>query len=171
MGKVCGRIVGRAMAAIAAAMLVAGCDVSNLAFVQDDRVRIVEPRDRSAVTLPVTLRWQVNGFVVTGRSGEAVPNAGYFAVFVDRPPIPPGRSLEWYARQEDSCGSGACGTVDNLHNVYTTGKTTLRLRQVLAVPASGDLERHEVVIVLMDGTGHRIGESAFDVEFNLERKA
>lgn len=148
---------------------VTACDVSSMAFVRDDRVRIETPEDRGTVTLPVTVRWDVHDFEITGRNGEGQRAAGYFAVFVDRPPILPGTTLEWYATQEESCGGAACGTVDNLAHVYVTETTSVTFDQLPADRKKRDLERHEAVIVLMDGTGARIGESAFSVRFNFER--
>lgn len=150
--------------------IVTGCDLSNLQFVQDYRVRFVEPSDRDTVTLPVTLRWEVYGFRVTGKDGRASRAAGYFAVFVDRDPIPPGRTLEWYAKEEGSCGDSACGAVKNLANVYTTESTNLELTRLPATKKNtGGVEKHEAVIVLLDAEGKRIGESAFYVRFTYQR--
>lgn len=148
-----------------------GCDVSSMQFTEDDRVNIVGPQDRSNVTLPMKLRWEVHNFTITGRDGRSSSDAGYFAVFIDRPPIPPGRTLEWYALQDTSCGASACGRVENLANIYTTEETTLELSRLPADDKRGALERHEAVIVLLDGQGQRIGESAFYARFNFERKA
>lgn len=153
------------------ALLVAGCDVAGMAFVKDERLRIVEPGERSDVTLPVTLRWEVHGFEVTGRDGRSVSDAGYFAVFVDRLPVPPGKTLEWFALQDGTCQGGPCGTVDNLADIYTTEETALTLNTLPAVRETSGQELHTVRIVLLDGTGQRIGESAFRVQFNFERKA
>lgn len=150
-------------------LTVSSCDWSNMAFVQDKRLRIVEPPDRSTVSLPVTVRWEVDGFVITGQGANASPNAGSFAVFVDRIPMPPGKSLQWLAEQEDSCGDSACGSVDNLSDVYATKNTKLTLTRLPATNRGGDIERHEVVIALLDGMGQRISESAFYVRFNFER--
>lgn len=152
--------------------MLASCNMSHLAFVQDNRIQIMEPRDRSSVTtLPVTLRWEVNDFEVTGRDGRTVPDAGYFVVFVDRPPVPPGRTLEWLAMQEDSCGSEACGSVENLASVHVTEETTLELKQLTQVDERlGGEELHTVRIVLFGGNGARLGESAFRVQFTLARK-
>lgn len=160
-----------AAAGLLGALSLSACDVSQMAFVQDHRVRVVEPADRSTVTLPVTLRWEVDDFGVTGRDGQNSPDAGYFAVFVDRTPIPPGKTLEWYAKEEDSCGDSACGSVENLAYIYPTKKMALTLKQLPADDSDRDLERHEAVIILLDGQGARIGESAFYVRFNFERKA
>lgn len=151
------------------AVMVSGCDWSTMAFVQDHRVQIITPADRSTVALPVTIRWQVDGFRITGRNGDASPDAGYFAIFVDRPPMPPGKTLEWMAQQEDSCGDSACGSVKNLADVYSTKKTAHKLTRLPATGEGKAVERHEAVIVLLDGQGQRISESAFYVRFNFER--
>lgn len=151
-------------------LLVAGCDVSRMMFVQDHRVAITAPADRDTVTLPFTLRWQTHGFAVTGRDGQRASNSGYFAIFVDRAPMPPGQTLEWLATQSDSCGSEACGSVDRLSDVYTTSDMSLELRQLPAVNKTDTTERHEAVVILLDGTGTRIGESGFYVRFDFERK-
>lgn len=153
-----------------AALLVGGCDMSRLSPFQDKRIRIVEPENRSSVSLPVTLRWEVDEFTITGRDDQSTADAGYFAVFVDRPPIPPGRTLEWFAMQDDSCGVSACGSVDNLEDIYTTEKTSLKLTRLPALFERNALERHEVVIILLDGAGARIGESAFYVRFTFDRE-
>lgn len=160
-----------AASAIAAMLLASGCDVSQMSFVKDDRVRVVHPEDRSTVTLPLVLRWQVHDFEVTGRDGQAKPNAGYFAVFIDRPPIPPGKTLEWFVKQDDSCGGDPCGTIEKLAGVYTTKNTHLELTRLHSTGGQRDKEQHEAILVLMDGKGARIGESASRVQFNFERKA
>jgi len=165
----CRKVRCVAAAAFGVALLLTGCDTSNMQFVQDRRVRIVEPEDRSTVTLPLTIRWEADDFDITGKNGAASRDAGYFAVFVDRPPMPPGRSLEWMARQEGSCGSDACGSVKNLADVYTTDATEIKLTRLPATDERSGVERHEAVIVLLDGSSRRIGESAFYVTFNFKR--
>lgn len=157
------------VATLVGASLISGCDWSSMAFVQDHRVRVVEPADRSTVALPATLHWKVDGFRITGKDGSASPDAGYFAVFVDRPPMPPRRSLEWLAQQDDSCGDSACGSVKNLADVYSTKATKLTLTHLPATDDRHEIERHEAVVVLLDGTGHRISESAFYVRFSFQR--
>lgn len=155
----------------AAVLLLTGCDVSNMAFFNDHRVKVVAPEDRSTVDLPVKVSWEVGDFEVTGRDGQKRSDAGYFAVFVDRPPIPPDKTLEEYAQEPGSCGNSACGKVENLAYVFATEQTGLELAELPAVNEEGDVEKHEVTIVLLDGTGARIGESAFWVRFDFDRKA
>lgn len=160
------------MAAIVGMVLsISACDLTEMSFVQDKRLRIVEPESDSKVSMPVTLRWEVDGFDVTHRDGYAGRDRGYFAVFVDRHPLPPGKSLEWFANQAESCASGPCGSVENLTDVYTTTDRFLTLRRVGSGRQVAGEERHEAVIVLMDGTGTRIGESAFTVRFSVGRES
>lgn len=152
-------------------LVLTACDVSSMEFIRDERIRIVQPRDRSIVTLPVSLRWEIRDFAVTGKDRQGSSEGGYFAVFVDRPPIPPKATLEWYVQQNESCGDSPCGSIENLADVYTTEETSLELHRLRAVRERGGVERHEVVIVLMDGAGARMGESAFHVRFGFEREA
>lgn len=143
-----------------------------MAFVRDERVRVVAPDDRSAVTLPLRVRWTVHDFAVTGTDGTRSAERGYFAVFVDRAPIPPGETVEWLARDDAPCPDSGCVDQKYLRDrhIYTTEKTSLLLDQLPAIQERGGVERHEVVIALLDGTGRRIGESAFYVRFNYERE-
>ncbi len=166
----------RAHSAFALALLaiLSGCGygVSAMNFFNDHRVRVVAPEDGTEITrLPVEVRWEVRGFEITGRDGQRRNGAGYFAVFVDRSPIPPGTSLEWFARQDGSCGQDACGKVENLAYVYTTEEPSVTLEQLPAIQEKSGIEKHEVIIVLLDGTGRRIGESAFSVRFKFAREA
>src|SRR5688572_23419660 len=78
------------------ALIPAACSISGRLFGQEDRLSCVAPDDRSEVTLPLTVRWEVEDFEV----GEG---AGSFAVFVDRAPQPPRKTLDWLAREHDGC--------------------------------------------------------------------
>lgn len=152
---------------MAAALLVtaaSGCGWSNLAFRQDDRLRFVTPDDRAEVTLPLTVRWEVEDF-------EVGPDAGSFAVFVDRAPQPPGKPLEWLARDDDSCRpSDGCPDADwyALRDVYPTTDQHLTIDQL---PARSDDRRelHEVTVVLLDEEGRRVGETGWTTEFQVVR--
>ena len=80
-----------------------GCVPHGLAFVQDKRVDVVAPKSHSTVRLPVTIRWTVHDFRVTGPSHSSNPDAGYFGVFVDRAPVPPGKPLSYVAHGDQLC--------------------------------------------------------------------
>lgn len=153
-------------------LLASGCAPSGLAFVQDKRLEILSPEPRSTVELPVTIRWRVDGFRITGPDGRADPDSGYFGVFVDTTPIPPGETVAWIARDDRSCTSSP-GCPDEQYladrQTYQTQETTFTLEQLPFLDAYAGHENHEVTIVLLDGTGHRIGESAWYVNFVYER--
>jgi hypothetical protein len=156
------------------ALLLSACVPEGLAFVRDDRLEIVSPSARSTVTTPVTIRWEVHDFQITGETGDAADDAGYFAVFVDRAPIPPGESLEWLARDDRRC-LATKGCPDRTYfadrHVYSTTDTEIRLRNLPELDAYQGHESHEVTIVLLDGRGRRIGEGAWYVDFFYDRAA
>lgn len=150
----------------------AACLPEGQSFRQDKRVSIVAPVDRQEVSLPVTLRWTVDDFDVVAAGGEVRENAGYFAVFVDRAPMPPGEDLTWLARKDKSCRPSE-GCPDEVYfsrlGVYTTSDTELVIDQVQGRDTDRR-DRHTATIVLLDADGKRIGESAFKVNFDLEKE-
>ena len=154
---------GLAVAALLTLPL-ASCGVSGLAFVQDERLSITAPDDRAKVELPVTVRWTVEDFDV---------KTGSFAVFVDRAPLPPGKTLDWVARGDEVCAATpGCPDADYLaaHDTYRTRKTAFTIDQLPELDRDEQHDFHEVTVVLLDGDGTRIGESAFSVEFEVDRE-
>jgi hypothetical protein len=154
--------------------LLAGCVPQGLAFKTDKRLSFNSPKDRSTVSLPVTLAWSIKDFQITGPGQGSA--GGYFGVFVDASPMPPGKPLHWVARKDNACReSDGCPDEEylNARGIYTTTKTELVLTQL---PRNGSddedkRERHRVTIVLLDPSGKRIGESAFELAFDVNRKA
>lgn len=137
-----------------------GCGVEGLNFVQDDRVTITSPRDRAEVELPVTIRWTSRDF------------DGTYAVFVDRAPVPPGRTLDWLARDDELCQETAgCPNETWLRDryVYGTAKTSLEIDDLPDATDDARRDFHEATVVLLDRGGRRIGEAAFTVEFQVAR--
>lgn len=152
-----------------------GCVASGLDFRVDDRLTITAPQDRSQVTLPVTLTWTMRGFTVVppGSPGTS-RDRGYFAVLVDRAPQPPGESLTWFARGDSRCRpADGCPDASYLtaRGVYTTTEQHLTFKQ-LPRPADNlkGKERHSLIVVLLDSSGRRIGESAFHLDVIVRRK-
>lgn len=155
-----------------------GCVPDGLAFRTDTRLTFVEPEDREKVTLPVTIDWDIRDFdiVEPGADVDGEPGQeGYFAVFVDSPPMPPGKPLSWLARKDTSCrAADGCPDEEYLaaRGVYTTTETELTLEQLPRTTSEQDRrERHRATIVLLDASGTRIGESAFEIAFDIDRKA
>lgn len=156
-----------------------GCVPQGLAFRTDTRLTIIAPEDRTEVSLPVTIDWDIRDFEIV-EPGEDVDagdegRAGYFAVFVDGTPMPPGKPLRWVARDDTSCREvDGCPDEEYLaaRGIYTTTETELVLDQLPRTGSDDDRrERHRATIVLLDASGTRIGESAFEVVFDVDREA
>ena len=154
----------RVASLVALVLLANGCAVTGIAFRQDDRLTFVRPGDRDEVTLPLTVTWEVEDF--------DVPEDGFFAVFVDRAPQPPGKTLDWLARNDESCRA-ADGCPDEAwfaqRDVFRTRAPELTIDRL---PARNDDRRefHEVTVVLVDPDGRRIGETGWTLEFQVERE-
>ncbi len=165
---------GRLAAVLAAlSLLSSGCIQQGLAFRVDDRLKIESPKARSEVALPVTIRWTVKDFTIAGPgSVPAGKDSGYFAVFVDRSPQPPNKTLAWTARKDRTCRpADGCPDAEYLaaRNIYTTTDTSITFEQLPRPSDRNRKERHEVTVVLLDPSGRRIGESAFFVDFTVKR--
>jgi hypothetical protein len=159
------------------ALAATGCtDLSQLQFHVDHYVKFTAPEARSKTTLPVKLQWQVDGFRVAGPTSGEPPtkDAGYFALFVDRAPIKPGQSLAAVAGDDAACLPPDCPDKQYLadRQVYTTDKDHYTLHQVFTIEDNrDDWQLHDVTIVLLDTSGHRIGEHAYYRSFKLRRGA
>jgi hypothetical protein len=154
-------------------LLLTSCVPDGLAFVKDERLEITTPDSLDTVTTPVTIEWEVEDFRVTGPGGSAGDDAGYFGVFVDMAPIPPGETFAWLARDDTRCLKSP-GCPDRTYfadrGAYSTTETSIRLRHLPDQDAYEGHERHEVTVVLLDGTGRRTGESAWYVDFFYDRE-
>lgn len=158
--------------AVALAAALAGCGVGDLQFRNDDRLSFSSPGDRQRVTLPVTVSWSMEDFQAVGLDGSSSEGKGVYAVFVDRAPMPVGKDVTWLARDDRSClRDPRCPNPTYLseQGVYLT--TTPQV-VVDRLPDAGDGvgdEQHYVNVVLLDGTGKRIGESAWYRPFTTRR--
>lgn len=132
----------------AVAVAVAACVPDGLAFRADDRLTILTPEDRSDVTFPLTIEWEIERFEIEPPGSPVREGAGHFALYLDRAPARPGKPV----------GQGS--------DIFSTTET----RVVLDSPPPGfDMDaQHTATIVLVDGAGNRIGESAYDVTFEVE---
>ena len=154
-------------------LLMPACIPEGLAFVQDNRLEILSPEGHADVDLPVTVEWEIEDFEITGPDGTAEDDAGYFGVFLDATPVPPGKSLEYVARDDRQCVRDPnCPDVVYLsdRNVYSTTETEITFKHLPDLETATGRETHEVTIVLLDGTGHRIGESAWYQTFFYQRE-
>jgi hypothetical protein len=149
-----------------AGSVLSACGTGGLSFVQDKRVDIVRPNDRTTVSLPLTVAWTVKDFAI-GDGG------GSFGVFVDRAPQPSGRTLSWLFRGDRSCkGTGAalCDKPEFLaqRSVYQTTARSFSVDQVSRLAGGSTNRLHELTVVLLGPDGKRIGEGAWSVQFKVK---
>lgn len=149
------------------------CSVNDLAFREDRRLRFVSPEDREQVSLPVTIDWEVEDFQVVGEGGQAAgSDGGYFGVFVDQTPQPPGEPLTWFARDDETCQQDPeCPDAEYLEmrRIYTTHDTEFTIEVLPRSAPEGRRDMHEVTVILLDADGDRVGESAWRLEFEVNR--
>ena len=164
---------GRCGGALALLVSLCGCVPQGLAFRVDTRLTIVAPKDRSTVSLPVSLDWDIRDFTVVAPGQGSGRDEGYFAVVLDDSPMPPGKKVSWFARKDASClAAEGCPDARYLadHGVYTATATELTLAKLPPASVTGGREHHRATIVLLDASGTRLGESAFHVTFQVARK-
>ena len=152
-------------------LLASGCNVSNMAFTKNDSLHFTAPKSRALVALPVTLSWSIDGFQLE-KQGAAPPNshAGYFALFVDRAPVRPGQTL--LAIADSNCKhTPGCFNAQYLatRGVYTTASTSFTLQEIDNINSYQKVQLHEVTVILLDTSGRRIGESAWYIDFRMQR--
>jgi hypothetical protein len=160
--------------ALCVVLLTGACDVAAMQFVNDHRVTITEPKMRTTVKTPLTVRWTYRDFELVGADGSTDPHKGYFAVFVDRAPVPAGKTLAYVAHNDKSCrpqsGCPDAAYLADAH-VYATDEPEITLETLPFQPGvRGGRELHTITVVLMDGAGRRIGESAWYVDVRFRRR-
>ena len=152
----------------------AGCQVDRLQFKNDHRLTFESPQARHRVTAPVTISWSMKDFDAVGLDGSSESGKGVFALFVDRAPMPVGKNLKWLARNDAGCKRDArCPDAEFLANsgVFVTTDTSVTLDVLPQAGAGVGDEQHYVNVVLLDGTGHRIGENAWYLPFKSKRRS
>ncbi|MFN2527072.1 MAG: hypothetical protein ABR505_12565 [Actinomycetota bacterium] len=156
-------------------LAISGCTLQG-AFVEDTRLTILNPEDRAEVRLPLTLDWEVSEFEIAPPGPGESDDRGFFAIFVDRAPMPPGEDLESLAESDLECRRDPqCPDRDWFarHGVFYTTDTTFQietLSDTRPIERPEAVDRHEITIVLVTGRGERIGETAFSVEFDVVRE-
>lgn len=160
--------------AVTAATALSGCDVSQFAFKVDESITVTSPQERTEVDLPVTVTWSDADAPSDLRVDPSDPTAEYYAVFVDRGPIGPGRTLASLAKEPSRCAEDpACPTADYLRDqkVFLTARPELLLEFLPDRRPStrgNPKDPHEVTIVRMVGDA-RQGEAAWDLLFYVNR--
>ncbi|HUR51646.1 MAG TPA: hypothetical protein VMZ11_05945 [Mycobacteriales bacterium] len=164
----------RAAAAALALLALPGCQAGRLQFQNDHRLSFQSPEARHRVSAPFTVDWTMRDFTPTGLDGGTGRDRGVFAVFVDRAPMPVGKDLRWLFRSDTGCKHDArCPSAQQLadRGVLVTTDTHVTVDVLPQVGEGVGDEQHYVNVVLLDGTGHRIGESGWYLPFTSKRRS
>lgn len=156
------------------AALLSACSTAGFAFKVDETISITQPRARSTVSLPTSIRWRDHEPPANLRVDPRDPDAEYYGVFVDRAPLGPGRRIESLIGKEDSCRrTPGCPDAAFLARlkVYFTAQPSLTLEflsDLRPTERGNSKDPHEVTIVRMRGD-KRVGEAAFRVNYFVDR--
>jgi hypothetical protein len=165
------RAMNRALALPAlAALLCAGCaDLSQMSFRQDQRLVITSPSGGETVRLPFTVRWTMRDFTAMQPGSPVKAGTGYYAIFLDRYPMAPGKSFASLVTNNACQGEAGCPNptflAENM-DIFVTSATSYTIN---AVPSGGALDSgsHFVTIILVDGAGKRIGDASWTDSFTV----
>jgi hypothetical protein len=161
-----------AVAAILGCAALAACS-GDLQFTNDHRLAFTDPANHAKVTEPITVTWSMKDFEVVGKDGGTGKDRGFFAVFVDKPPIKVGKSLKSIVDKTDrSCAKDpACPSEQYLkdRNIYLTSTTSVVIERFPKLTNKRSRQDHDVTVILLDGTGRRIGESAWSRTFEVRK--
>jgi hypothetical protein len=172
-----GRRFARCVAPLTALIVVSGCGLTHLQdlrFRVDKRLTFVSPKARTTVHQPVTISWTMRDFTVAAQGSQPPSrDAGYFAVFVDTSPIKPGHTLKDVAGSDTFCKQDPkCPDRKYLrdHQVFTTTATSMKFPILSNVSTDkSKVQMHAFTVILLDTSGHRIGESAWELDVRIPR--
>lgn len=149
------------IALVVLAGLLTACRTSGLVFRKTD-LRIESPDAASAVTLPLTIRWNPGGALKEGHT---------FAVFLDRPTIKSGASVMDVI--PDSCLKlPSCDRADYLEQekVWITASPSLVLTTLpRTADHSSGKEFHTVTVIVLDAAQKRATEEFSSIDFVYRR--
>ena len=153
--------------------LLTACTTEGLAFKIDDRVRIVDPSYREVVEQPVTLDWEVTDEALADQVGGDIQ----FGLLMDIDPQPPGESLDYFGRNDPTCvNSPSCPDAKYLrdHGIHVTSETEMTFNTLPIAPGvdleAGQSDVHFATLILLDANGVRVGESAWQITFEIDRE-
>jgi len=134
----------------------------------DNRLSMAQPHELQRVRLPVTIAWKARDVRATTDLNGPGP---FFAVFVDRAPVPAGTGLHTLI-DTDCRHQKGCPDLDWFaqRHIYVTGAKRLTLSSLPTTNTSsrtGTDHGHTVTVVLVRQDGVRIDESAASVEFTV----
>jgi hypothetical protein len=153
---------------LAVVVLTAPACSGGLLFSQDRRVDIVSPERNGKVTLPLTVRWNLEQGAEVGR------DIGSFALFFDLEPQPPQKDQAHLARGDIDCErTPGCPNASYFaeRGIFVTKDTSFTLDDLLPLPGveieKGERDVHDVTIVVLDAQGRRTSEAFWSRTFEI----
>jgi hypothetical protein len=138
-------------------LLLAGCSTAG-GFTKNDRMAFVGVRELDIVTLPVRIRWTAH---------QMPKRVVQFAVFVDRMPPAPERTLR--SLTDDACQrQPGCPDVSYLaeRHIYIEGSRDAIIESVpilSGITARAAMPVHQVTVVPIDAHERRVGALAAQI--------
>jgi hypothetical protein len=166
--------IRRGTALAAATLALTGCNLSGLQFHDDQRLHFDQPKARALVTTPVTVSWSMKGFTATGLDGKKATGQGAFVLFLDQAPMKVGKDLKSIASSDASClRDPRCPDASYLaqRGVYVTSDPSVTLTTITAQSDGVGNEQHFVNVIIVDGAGRRMTESAWYLPFQTKRRS
>jgi hypothetical protein len=164
-------VLRRVVGPVVALAALTGCGITRIdapiSFSADRSLSIQHPRPEDEVGLPLEMRWSAGGVDLSDGS--------HFALFVDRPPVPPDREVRQRVCTEGEklppqLGEFRKQCKDDRLTVFFTNRPSFRFS--CFVPRFDAPKRarntHTVTVVLLDADGRRIGQAADSVKFDVD---
>ena len=143
--------------------VLAGCSqfaVDGLALRADRSISITTPESRAEVSAPLTVTW-------TDRTPKP---GGSYLVLIDRAPMPPGETVDWFAKGDADCAATpSCPDELYLARRGITEAATTEVEIAIVPPLKNSRSGtfHELTIVRLDAEGRRDGETSATTQFEL----
>jgi hypothetical protein len=150
-------------AALLVLVVLAGCSqfgVDGLGLRADRSLSITAPANRSRVTTPLHVEW----------TDTAPKPGGSYLVLIDRSPMPPGETVQWFAKGDADCATTpTCPDELYLARRGVTVATNTSVDIAIVPPLKGSRKGtfHELTIVRLDADGRRDGETADTTQFKV----
>lgn len=158
------------MGAVAAALL-AGCGITRIdapvSFRADHRLSIEHPSPEDVVGLPLVVRWSADDVDLS--------DGTHFALFIDRPPVPPDREVRLRVCTEGEklppqIGEFRKKCEDERLRIAFARDTSFGIPCIAPRFDAPERRRnsHTLTVVLVDAEGRRIGQAADSVNFDVD---
>lgn len=166
-----GCTVRRLALGFVAMALLGGCGITRIdapiSFSADRRLSIDHPRPEDEVGLPLEMRWTADDVDLS--------DGTHFALFVDRPPVPPDRVVRQRVCTEGEelppqIGEFRKVCKDDRLTIFFTDETSFRFScfEPRFDAPKRTRNSHTVTVVLVDADGRRIGTAADSVKFDVD---